>query len=336
MKMGIWIALVLIVVVIVLIEVKKPEVGNFTKTEVGLSNAEKEMKYPKAIELVEPDGYLNTEYINISSLIGKKIILVDFWTYSCINCQRTLPYLNDWYSKYSVDLEIVGVHTPEFGFEEEYDNVAAAIAKYGIKYPVVQDNEYKTWRAYSNRYWPRKYLIDIDGYIVYDHIGEGDYAETELKIQELIKEKNNKSVDMKLSSFEEHKSLGKKTAEIYFGYDFSRNQFGQEWIAGKTVDYKYPAVFEEDKFYLEGKFKNEADHMALIGDGKVELKFTAKDVYLVAGGKGTVDVFVDGEMVKTITVDHNDLYTLYNGEKNGAHQLELRGKDVEFYTFTFG
>jgi thiol-disulfide isomerase/thioredoxin len=134
-------------------------------------------------------GYINThDGFRLSEIVGKKVVLVDFWTYSCINCQRTQPYLNAWYKKYKdAGLEIVGVHTPEFAFEKDRANVVAAVEKFGITYPVVQDNDYQTWGTYGNRYWPRKYLIDIDGYIVYDHIGEGGYEETEEKIQELLR-----------------------------------------------------------------------------------------------------------------------------------------------------
>ena len=155
--------------------------------DTGSRIGNKEARYDKAKEISSPDGFINTAPITISELIGEKVILIDFWTYSCINCQRTLPYLNAWYEKYKDSgLAIVGIHTPEFGFEKEYDNVLAAAKKFGVTYPVVLDNDYATWRAYSNRYWPRKYLIDIDGYIVYDHSGEGAYDQTERKIQELL------------------------------------------------------------------------------------------------------------------------------------------------------
>ena len=151
-----------------------PLVGNASAYEL------KKAKYPLAIELVAPQGYINLPQgktnTTIGELAGKKVVLVDFWTYSCINCQRTIPYLNAWYEKYrGAGLEIIGVHTPEFEFEKDYVNVQAAVLKYGIRYPVVQDNDYATWTAYRNRYWPHKYLVDIDGFIVYDHIGEGGY-----------------------------------------------------------------------------------------------------------------------------------------------------------------
>ncbi|MBI4175952.1 MAG: thioredoxin family protein, partial [Candidatus Aenigmarchaeota archaeon] len=129
----------------------------------------------KAPELQGIAGYINTEGIKLADLRGK-VVLIDFWTYTCINCIRTLPYLNAWYDKYhDKGFEIIGVHTPEFSFEKDYNNVKAAVDKYGIRYPVVQDNDYATWRAYKNNYWPRKYLVDAQGNIRYDHIGEGGY-----------------------------------------------------------------------------------------------------------------------------------------------------------------
>ena len=134
------------------------------------------------VEIANPSGFLNTgmnpdgsaKPITIGELVGRKVILVDFMTYSCINCQRTFPHVTAWYEKYKdKGLEIVGIHTPEFAFEKNIDNVRIAMKKAGITYPVVLDNGYSTWGAYANNYWPRKYLIDINGTIVYDHIGEG-------------------------------------------------------------------------------------------------------------------------------------------------------------------
>src|SRR3990167_6237732 len=149
--------------------------------------------YPvfKYKEITSPSGFVNTGPFNLKDIVGKKVILLDFMTYSCINCQRTFPYLNAWYEKYKDQgLEIVGIHTPEFAFEKNIENVREAMRRFGILYPVVFDNDYATWRAYGNQYWPRKYLIDIHGDIVYDHIGEGAYEETEMKIRELLLERS--------------------------------------------------------------------------------------------------------------------------------------------------
>ena len=148
----------------------------------------------KYIEIVNPSGFVNTNNapVTIGEYIGKKVILLNVLTYSCSNCQATFPYVNTWYDKYEDDgLIVIGLHTPEFAFEKDKANVEAAMLKFGIKYPIVMDNDYATWTAYGNRYWPRKYLIDIHGNIIYDHIGEGAYEETEAEILKALIERKN-------------------------------------------------------------------------------------------------------------------------------------------------
>jgi thiol-disulfide isomerase/thioredoxin len=146
-------------------------------------------QFKKAPEFTQITGYINTPGpIKISDLRGK-VVLVHFWTYTCINCIHTIPYLNDWYQKYgNKGLVIVSIHRPEFDFEKKYDNVKAAVQQYEIKYPVLQDNNHGTWDAYGNTYWPRDYLIDNQGLIRYNHVGEGGYDETEKTIQSLLAE----------------------------------------------------------------------------------------------------------------------------------------------------
>ena len=202
--------------------------GESVEVKTNVNKEEKLARYEPAKEITTPDGFINTggEPITIGEFIGKKVILVDFWTYSCINCQRTTPYLNAWYEKYKDEgLIIVGIHTPEFEFEKIYQNVLDATEELGIKYPVVLDNDYSTWTAYRNRFWPRKYLIDIDGFIVYDHIGEGAYEETETKIQEVLRERNKalgvlESVSGEVVSFGDAAApsrTGGGSAEMYLG-----------------------------------------------------------------------------------------------------------------------
>jgi thiol-disulfide isomerase/thioredoxin len=146
-------------------------------------------QFRKAPAFTQITGYINTPgLIKISDLRGK-VVLVHFWTYTCINCIHTIPYLNDWYQKYSnKGLVIVSIHRPEFEFEKNIDNVKAAVQQYEIKYPVLQDNNYGTWDAYGNLYWPRDYLIDNQGLIRYNHVGEGGYDQTEKTIQSLLVE----------------------------------------------------------------------------------------------------------------------------------------------------
>ena len=153
--------------------------------------ARKEAEFSRAEEIVAPSGFINADDVSINEARGEKVVLLDFWTYTCFNCQNTQPYINRWHQKYADDgLRIVGVHTPEFGFEREYANVEQAVREAGIRYPVVLDNSYATWDAYDQRYWPAWYLIDADGFIRYKHFGEGAYGETEAKIQELLAERN--------------------------------------------------------------------------------------------------------------------------------------------------
>lgn len=164
---------------------------NSEKTKSALQTNPKTCEQP-AQKIVNSSGYVNTggEPITIKEFIGKEVILVDFMTYSCINCQRTFPYVTAWWEKYKDEgLQVIGIHTPEFDFEKKKTNVVRAMEKFGIEYPVVLDNAYGTWRSYENHYWPHKFLIDIHGCIVYDHIGEGAYRQTEQVIQRLLEER---------------------------------------------------------------------------------------------------------------------------------------------------
>ncbi len=167
----------------------------FNTIKIGgfLSADEKIKRFPQVPELVHPDAYLNTKGmpVTIGEHTGKNVVLVDFWTFGCINCQRTRPYLVSWYEKYKDQgLVTIGVHTPEFSHEKVQSNVEDAIKKYGITYPVVQDNAFNTWNAFNNHYWPALYLVDIDGYVVYTHAGEGAYDTTEKAIQSALAERN--------------------------------------------------------------------------------------------------------------------------------------------------
>ena len=156
-------------------------------------------------ELKGISGYINTSSEEINDQIDGKVVLYDFWTYSCINCIRTLPHLTAWDEKYRDEgLVIVGIHTPEFEFEKKYENVLFATEKFGIDYPVIQDNEKEIWDDFQNRYWPRKYIADHEGYIRFDHIGDGEYKETEEVIQFLLTERSNElGITMKKKNFVE-------------------------------------------------------------------------------------------------------------------------------------
>jgi thiol-disulfide isomerase/thioredoxin len=146
--------------------------------------------YPRYTEFVNPSGYINSEPFLLSDVVGKKIIVIEFITYSCINCKRTFPFMKQWHEAYAKDgVLVIGIHTPEFSYERERENVVAAMQKEGITFPIVMDNDYASWNAYKNRFWPHRYVIDYNGNIVFDHIGEGAYAETEVVIQKLLQTK---------------------------------------------------------------------------------------------------------------------------------------------------
>lgn len=322
-------------------------------------------QFRKAPEFTGITSYINTNQTKLSDLKGK-VILVDFWTYSCINCIRTLPYLVDWNQKYSdKGLVIVGVHSPEFEFEKNINNVKQAVARFGIKYPVLLDNDHETWNAYQNSYWPRKYLVDSDGYIRYDHIGEGGYAETENAIRNLLAERSDQQ-GLEISNPNQTKLIVSgvpsvdfnqiKTPELYFGYQYARAQLGniEGFNPEKTVNYTIPSSnLDTNVIYLQGLWKNNPDNMELVGpDGKITLVYSAKSVNIVAGGKGQVTVREDGKGVQTnnsskgndtdaegkLSIDGQRLYNIADNTNYGNHQIEIaaKGPGFKIYTFTFG
>jgi thiol-disulfide isomerase/thioredoxin len=280
-------------------------------SSVGLSIDKSQFK--KAPEFTGITSYINTNATKLSDLKGK-VVLVDFWTYSCINCIRTLPYLVDWNQKYSdKGLVIVGVHSPEFEFEKNIDNVKQAVTRFGIEYPVLLDNDHGTWNAFQNSYWPRKYLVDSDGYIRYDHIGEGGYVETENAIKNLLTERSNQQ-GIEISNINQTKLTVPgaqsvdfnqiKTPELYFGYQYARAQLGniEGFNPDKTVNYTIPTSnLKPNVIYLQGLWKNNPDSMELVGpDGKIILSYSSKSVNIVAGGKGEITVKEDGKNTQTV------------------------------------
>ena len=305
-------------------------------------------------------GYINTSSEKINQDIEGKVVLYDFWTYSCINCIRTLPYLTAWDEKYSDEgLVIVGIHTPEFEFEKEYDNVVFATKKFGIKYPVIQDNDKEVWNDFQNRYWPRKYIADHEGYIRFDHIGEGAYKETEKVIQALLEERSNafgNTLEKKeLVELNEFTHATFRTPELYFGFNFAegRNQLGNEegFSKNKVVTYQLPEKFTQHYFYMEGMWKNNNDGMKLISDsGKIVLNFNAKQVNIVASENTLLSIEYDGGQVpkqvrgqdvtsdSTVKISEPRLYNLIDSQQEGSHTIiiQVESPGFEIFTFTFG
>ncbi len=309
-------------------------------------------------EIANPAGFVNTDGITLGELVGKKVILVDFMTYSCINCQRTFPHVTAWYEKYKGQgLEIVGIHTPEFAFEKDIENVRAAMKKAGITYPVVLDNDYGTWRAWGNQYWPRKYLIDINGNVVYDHIGEGNYEETESKIQELLTERaqvlGQKIVLGDVSKTAEANSvLGGigKSPETYFGS--ARNEFLGNGTRGRAGEQTLtlPKDSLKNTLYLGGSWNLTPEYAQASRGNTVRYRYNAQEVYVVAVSARPVQIEIlqDGKLVAgsagsdvvkgVITVQESKLYKVIKNTAVEEHVLEMRIKDsgVQLFAFTFG
>ena len=317
----------------------------------------KEQFYPQYTDIVNPSGFVNTDGITIEELIGKKVVLVDFWTYSCINCQRTMPYITSWYDKYRDEgLEIISIHTPEFAFEKKIENVIDAAERFGIEYPIVLDNDYSTWAAYKNRYWPRKYLIDIDGFVVYDHIGEGAYEQTENKIQELLEERSERLGERKEFTLDLSTNLGEKSQakspEIYFGS--ARNSKLGNGASGRAGEQILSMRDDDDvlnTLYLHGSWNIEPEYAQTVGEGnKVRFRYNADKVFMVAESDepAKVRVMRDGVDVGTyggndilnsqLEIGESKLYHLIDEPDAGEHTLEFIVDDpgVRIYTFTFG
>ncbi len=302
----------------------------------------------KAPEISGISNWINSPPLNMSSL-RSKVVLVDFWTYSCINCIRTLPYLKAWYDAYAgKGLVIIGVHTPEFDFEKDYGNVKSFVDENGIKYPVAMDNNYVTWGNYNNNYWPRKYLVDAKGFIRYDHIGEGGYEETEKIIQKLLME-SNASLSLVSTNVSGIQPGYIQTPEIYLGYSFARQNLGNDegLQPDKIVDYAHTDATKDNTAYLEGSWKINKDNAELKKEtGFVRLVYTAKSVNIVAGGNATLEIFVDGvqkdagsaiDNKNTVNINGFKLYNIVNSASSGKHMVEIKATgSLMLYTFTFG
>lgn len=292
--------------------------------------------YGKAPELVGLQSWINSDPLTIAQLKGK-VVMVDFWTYSCINCIRTLPYLETWHEKYAdKGLVIIGVHRPEFQFEKDLANVQKAVKDRGLKYPVVQDNDGATWDAYQNRYWPAKYIIDQDGNVRYYHFGEGEYEETEMIINELLSMDGKDLAAAKVVA--EKGANVRLTPETYLGLERRQNML------------KAGLKLALNNWNLEGQWKEE-DERVMAGEkgAKHSLHFYASTANLVMGGTGKATVKVDGVLLKdgagadvvdgVLKVDGQRLYRLTDfGQDYREHTIEITFDQpgIELYAWTFG
>jgi thiol-disulfide isomerase/thioredoxin len=311
--------------------------------------------------------WLNSSPLSFRQLRGR-VVLVDFWDYTCVNCIRTLPYVQAWHKRYlDKGLTTIGVHTPEFTFAQYESNVERGVREFGITYPVVIDSNLEIWKAFANRFWPSKYLLDKDGYLRYAHFGEGAYAETEEAIQELLRE-----VDLSLALPEIMKPLRAEdrpgaacyqaSPELYLGHARGRMGNSGEFREDQIAEYTFSGKVEENRFYASGRWASTAEYFEAVQDGehKIVLKYSAAAVNLVmASPRGPqVEVVVrqDGQYLSRhqatpdilfrngaggeesfIQVQQARMYSLVDNHNFGEHTLELicpAGLAAFAFTFT--
>ncbi|MFC1616333.1 cytochrome c biogenesis protein DipZ [Patescibacteria group bacterium] len=304
----------------------------------------------KAPEIIAGGQWFNSDPLKISELEGQVVVL-DFWTYSCINCIRTLPFVQSWYEKYEDSgLVVIGVHTPEFEFEKDSKNLQEAIDDFGLTYPIVQDNDYETWRAYSNRYWPAKYFIDKNGNLRDIHIGEGDYDDSEKLIQELL---NEAGYDTDYSINNPTYDIFSITPETYLGYDRILNFASSEPILKDELSsYSFSDDLPTHHIAFSGDWIIKSESSNPQKGASLIINFESKNVFLVMSPKnsksGRIEVFLDDQKVDEfgtldvvdgiITVDQDRLYEVIDLDKSGQHLLrfDFLDENVEVYAFTFG
>ncbi len=267
-----------------------------------------------------------------------KVVLIDFWTYSCINCLRTLPHLRAWNERYAKDgLVIVGVHSPEFAFEHSLANVRSAVKRLDVRWPVALDNGFGTWSSWANQYWPAEYLIDRRGHVRRAHFGEGKYDESEQAIRTLLLERPGTTLDAPPTAVPDTTPRTPLTPESYLGYERIDRVAGLPVRAGVPSDYVLPRALEQNFLGFGGSWTIE-DQRAVAGkNARLRLHFYAKKVFLVMSGTGRVHVLVDGRSLRTVQVRGDRLYTLVDSPHLLDALLELRfTPGVSAYAFTFG
>ncbi len=294
-------------------------------------------------------SWINSPPIELSQLKGK-VVLIDFWTYSCINCLRTLPYLKDWYSRYHQQgLVIIGVHSPEFDFEKNLNNVKNAVKQDGIDYPVALDNNFVTWRNFSNHYWPAHYLINKEGKVVYEHFGEGNYDKTENNIRFLLGEAYSPNTDI-VQSPQYSYFL---TPETYLGYARSDSNANTNLVHDQISNYSFPKQLPKNAWALQGGWQVNADKLtSMDSHAALTINFNARTVYIVMGTNNKtahhVNVLLNNKPLTTeqgksvlesqIIVEQDTIYHVLTFPKMTQGVLEIIPKEpgLEVYTFTFG
>jgi thiol-disulfide isomerase/thioredoxin len=312
--------------------------------------------------------WLNSSPLSFRQLRGR-VVLVDFWDYTCVNCIRTLPYVQAWHERYhDKGLTVIGVHTPEFTFAQYESNVERGIREFGLTYPIVIDSNREIWKAFANRYWPTKYLLDKDGYLRYGHFGEGGYAESEQVIQELLREIDpGIALPALMDPMREEDHLGavcyRPSGELYLGH--GRGRIGNEggFKEDQVGDYSFAGQPEENFFYANGRWASTAEYIeaAETGPHTLHLKFEAAAVNLVMASphiaSAEVVILQDGKPLSRkqatkdtrfrpsvnsageesyVVIDSARMYFLADNHDFGPHELELVcSPGVAAFAFTF-
>ena len=318
-------------------------------------NVEYNVKSPYSVpEIGGIDSWINSTPLKISDLKGK-VVVIDFWTYSCINCIRTLPYVTNWYDKYKDNgLVVIGMHSPEFSFEKQHDNVQKAVTDYKINYPVALDNDLTTWRNFNNQYWPATYFIDRDGKVRHTHFGEGQYVEDEKVIRQLLQENGTK---LSTSAGTDSGNLAVRqdqSPETYLNYSRGSNFANStEFIADQNIAYVEKNNLLANQWTLGGNWTIGTENsISESNDSTLKYNFSAKEVYLVMGSDTptTVSVKVNGKIVSDVKIAGSDvgmngivsvkdskLYRLVVSPDFINGELELQfSKGVKVNAFTFG
>ena len=276
--------------------------------------------------------------LNLHSLRGK-VVLVDFWTYSCINCQRALPHVEGWYNDYKKDgFVVVGVSAPEFAFEHVVSNVESAAGTLGIDYPVAVDDNLATWTAYNNNYWPADYLIDPTGVVRAYNFGEGGYGTMESNIRMLLTANGVTGLPARTDIPDKTPTNSSLTPESYLGYSRLNNEVGTPVLPDKTIAYHAPSTIPSNSLAFGGTWTVHPEEATAGPNATLGLQFTANTVYLVMSGQGTVGVAYNGRHLTTLTVGGvPKLYTLFSGNvlQSGVLTLTM-SPGVQAYDFTFG
>jgi cytochrome c biogenesis protein CcdA/thiol-disulfide isomerase/thioredoxin len=285
--------------------------------------------------------WLNTPQdapLTLGSLKGK-VVLIDFWAYSCINCQRAITHVDAWYSAYQADgLEVIGVHTPEYAFEHVPSNVAAGAKRLGIHYPVALDNDYKTWNNFGNQSWPAEYLIDSTGVVRHVGIGEGDYPATESLIRQLLSAaKPGLTLPAATEVPDTTPNSAVQTPETYLGSARAGNYAGHTPLRPGTATFAYPAAVPGDAFALTGTWAVSDESLTSKANAGIALTFDADQAYLDIGGTGTITATVDGKTTTYHVSGAPDIYTLVNRKAVGEDKLKVTlSPGLSAYSFTFG